>query len=140
MTGKEREYKEEASKTKAEVAAVREQLISARLEQQVSERQRDLLPAEKEEQAELEQLLLKSEGVIMEIERKVSDLQGATMAQMAGLELGERALTAKIDSLADELILTKAVMEDDKRRLESKIAVLEEEVLNSKEMQRMWWE
>ena len=115
MTGKEREYKEEALKTKAEVAAVREQLVSARLEQQVSERQRDLLPAEKEEQAELEQLLLKSEGVIMEIERKVSDLQGATMAQMA-------------------------VMEDDKRRLESKIAVLEEEVLNSKEMQRMWWE
>ena len=58
---------EEASRAKAEVAAVQEQLVSARLELQVSERQRDLLRAEREEQAELEQLLLKSEGVIMEI-------------------------------------------------------------------------
>jgi hypothetical protein len=78
-----------------------------------------LLQAEKEERVELEQLLLKSEDVIMEIERKVSDLHGATMA--------------KIDSLADELMLNNAVMEDDKRRLESKIAVLEEEVLQSQE-------
>ncbi len=57
------------------------------LKVQVSERQRDLLQTEREEQAELEQLLLKSEGVIMEIERKVFDLHGATMAQMAGLEV-----------------------------------------------------
>jgi uncharacterized membrane protein len=34
MTRKEREYKDEALKTKAEVAAVREQLVSARLELQ----------------------------------------------------------------------------------------------------------
>ena len=89
--------------------------------------------AEEEEQAELEQLLLKSEGVTMEIERKVSDLRLATMAQMAGLGLGERVLRAKVDSLADELMLTKSVKEDDKPWLESKIAVLEEGVQNSKE-------
>jgi len=91
------------------------------------------LHAEEEEQAELEQLLLKSEGVTMEIERKVSDLRLATMAQMAGLGLGERVLRAKVDSLADELMLTKSVKEDDKPWLESKIAVLEEGVQNSKE-------
>ena len=40
-----------------------------------------LLQAEKEELVELEQLLLKSEGVIMCIERIGFDLQGATMVQ-----------------------------------------------------------
>jgi hypothetical protein len=54
--------------------------------------------------------------------------------------IGVKRVFVERTAPTDELMLSKSVMEDDKRRMESTIAVHEEDFHNSTGMQRMWAE